>query len=186
MLVSGRKSDVRCFVLVTHFKCQGLRVYYFNDAYVRTSSKKVSLVSLRDRVAHLTNDAVQNRSKTSGLYEEGNKPSFSDWQETIHRDYPDAPAGIVDGKSRPEIINLCAITIAAAAENLQKTIINKSFELLGYDYMIDYQFKPTLIEINSIPCLEFVWPLLVDIISSLIENVVRVTLDTQLPPPPND
>lgn len=52
--------------------------------------------------------------------------------------------------------------------------------------MIDYQFKPTLIEINSNPCLEFVCPLLVDIISSLIENVVRVTLDTQLPPPPND
>jgi tubulin polyglutamylase TTLL1 len=186
MLVSGRKFDVRCFVLVTHFKCRGLRAYYFNDAYVRTSSKKYSLVSLRDREAHLTNDAVQNRSKTYGLYEEGNKLSFSDWQETINRDYPDAPAGIVDGKFRPEIMNLCAITIAAAAENLQKTIINNSFELLGYDYMIDYQFKPTLIEINSNPCLEFVCPLLVDIISSLIENVVRVTLDTQLPPPPND
>lgn len=186
MLVCGRKFDVRCFVLVTHFQCQGLRAYYFNDAYVRTSSKKYSLISLRDREAHLTNDAVQSRSKTYGLYEAGNKLSFSEWQAAVHNDYPYAEANIVNGKFRPEMMKLCAITIAATAEKLQKTIVNNSFELLGYDYMIDHQFKPTLIEVNSNPCLEFVCPLLVDIISSLIENVVRVTLDTRLPPPPKN
>jgi hypothetical protein len=66
---------------------------------------------------------------------------------------------------------------------LRRTDINRSFELLGYDYMVDDQFRATLIEINSNPCLEFVCPLLVDIISSLMENVVKVALDTQLPPP---
>ena len=183
MLVSGRKFDIRCFVLVTNFPRQGLRAYFFKDCYVRTSSKKYSLSSLSDREAHLTNDAVQKNSKTYGKFEDGNKLSFEEWQETILKDYPDAPPNIVESKFRPEIMRLSAISIAAASEELRRTDINRSFELLGYDYMVDDQFRPTLIEINSNPCLEFVCPLLVDIISSLIENVVKVALDTQLPPP---
>ena len=183
MLVSGRKFDIRCFVLVTNFPRQGLRAYFFKDCYVRTSSKKYSLTSLSDREAHLTNDAVQKNSKTYGKFEDGNKLSFEEWQETILKDYPHAPHNIVEGKFRPEIMRLSAISIAAGAEDLGRTDINRSFELLGYDYMVDDQFQATLIEINSNPCLEFVCPLLVDIISSLIENVVKVALDTQLPPP---
>lgn len=183
MLVSGRKFDIRCFVLVTNDTKKGLKAYFFKDAYVRTSSKKYSLTNISDREAHLTNDAVQKNSKNYCKYEEGNKMSFSEWQENIIVNYPNAPEDIVENKFRPEIIRLSAITIAAAAEQLCQTSIHKSFELLGYDYMVDDEFNVTLIEINSNPCLEFVCPLLTDIISSLIENVVRVALDVPLPPP---
>ena len=183
MLVSGRKFDIRCFVLVTNFPGENLRAYFFKDAYVRTSSKKYSLVCLSDREAHLTNDAVQNKSKTYGKFEDGNKLSFAEWQTSILKDYPNASPNIVEDKFRPEMIRLSAISIAAAAKELQRTKIHRSFELLGYDYMVDDEFRLILIEINSNPCLEFVCPLLFDIISSLLENVVIVALDSQLPPP---
>ena len=39
--------------------------------------------------------------------------------------------------------------------------------------MIDEQFKPWLIEINSNPCLELSCPLLADIIPSLVENTLK-------------
>jgi tubulin polyglutamylase TTLL1/tubulin monoglycylase TTLL3/8 len=157
---------------------------FFREAYVRTSSKKYTLNSLADREAHLTNDAVQKHSKTYGKFEEGNKLSFAEWQEQIERDYPNAPKNVVEGKIRPEIRRLSAISIAAAAEKLKKTDISKSFELLGYDYMVDDHFDPTLIEINSNPCLEFVCPLLTYIISTVIEHTMKVALDSQFPPPP--
>lgn len=183
MLVSGRKFDIRCFVLITNDIKKGLKAYFFKDAYVRTSSKKYSLANISDREAHLTNDAVQKNSKNYCKYEEGNKLSFTEWQENIAINYPNAPNDIVENQFRPEIMRLSAITIAAASEQLRQTNINKSFELLGYDYMVDDEFNVTLIEINSNPCLEFVCPLLTEIISSLIENVVRVALDISFPPP---
>ena len=100
MLISGRKFDIRCYVLVTNFPKQGLKAYFFREAYVRTSSKKYSLTSLADREAHLTNDAVQKNSKCYGKFEEGNKMSFEQWQETVLRDYPHAPPGSIDRQNR--------------------------------------------------------------------------------------
>jgi len=64
--------------------------------------------------------------------------------------------------------------LAALDKGLAKTKIQRSFELLGYDYMIDADFKPVLIEINTNPCLEFSCPLLESLISNLINNVWTV------------
>jgi hypothetical protein len=47
--------------------------------------------------------------------------------------------------------------------------LNNSFEILGYDFMIDDDFKLSLIEVNTNPCLETDSPLLSRIIPELIE-----------------
>ena len=52
-----------------------------------------------------------------------------------------------------------------------------SFELLGYDFMIDTDFKPWLIEVNTNPCLETNCSELVRIISSLLDNTLAVAVD---------
>ena len=49
LLVSGRKFDIRCFVLLISNKENGIIAYFFEDAYVRTSSKKYCLDQLHDR-----------------------------------------------------------------------------------------------------------------------------------------
>lgn len=64
----------------------------------------------------------------------------------------------------------------------QKRLLN-SFEVLGYDFMIDEDFKLSLIEVNTNPCLETESPLLGRIIPELIENTFKIVLDPLYPSP---
>eukprot|EP01038_Epipyxis_sp_PR26KG_P008086 gene8086-10954_t len=196
LLVYGRKFDIRCYVLVTLNRRNNrnnsnenddqqniLKGYFFREAYVRTSSKKYSLSNIADREAHLTNDAVQKNSKSYGKFEDGNKMDFHELQEAINAEYPNAPKDCVHNSIFPEIKRMSKVSLEAAAEQMKKTSILKSFELFGYDYMVDENLNPVLIEINTNPCLEFVCPLLTNIITDLINNTIKVAIDPLFPPP---
>ena len=54
---------------------------------------------------------------------------------------------------------------------------NCSFELFGLDFIIDSQFKPYLIEVNTNPCLELCSPVLERLIPRMMENMFRLCLD---------
>ncbi len=182
LLVSGRKFDIRCYCLLTLTKGV-LEAYFFQDMYVRTSSKKFSLAKLSDREAHLTNDAVQKTSKLYGKFENGNKMTMEELQASISRDIVGAPPNVVMQSIIPEIKRLTRESVMAGEATLKVSKINKSFEILGYDYMIDANFKPFLIEVNSNPCLEFVNSTLEELISSMINSAVSTALDPHFPPP---
>ena len=48
-----------------------------------------------------------------------------------------------------------------------------TFEIFGYDFMIDEDFKPWIIEVNTNPCLELSSPLLARLIPSMLENAIK-------------
>ena len=75
-------------------------------------------------------------------------------------------------------------TIDAAHARLNPKKRQACFELLGFDFMLDADLRVDLIEINSNPCLE-TWscPLLEGLIPKLVDDVLRVGLDSILPPP---
>lgn len=60
---------------------------------------------------------------------------------------------------------------------------SNTFEILGYDFMIDEDFKIYLIEVNTNPCLDQWCPLLSRIIPSMLENAFLVGLDPLFIPP---
>ena len=57
-----------------------------------------------------------------------------------------------------------------------------SFEIFGYDFMIDENFKVYLIEANTNPCLELSCPLLARIIPAMLDSAFRIALDPLFPP----
>lgn len=60
-----------------------------------------------------------------------------------------------------------------------------TFEIYGYDFMFDDDFKVYLIEVNTNPCLELGCPLLARLIPTMVENALRLSIDPLFPPPEN-
>lgn len=74
LLIRQRKFDIRCFALVT--SVNGLiKAYFYQEGYLRTSSKKYSPDNLTKAV-HLTNEAIQMKYDDFGKFEAGNKVLF--------------------------------------------------------------------------------------------------------------
>ena len=75
-------------------------------------------------------------------------------------------------------------TIKAVSRKIDPHRRHCSFEIFGYDFMIDEDLKPWLIEVNTNPCLELSSPLLGRLIPQMVENAVKIAIDPLFPPPP--
>ena len=60
----------------------------------------------------------------------------------------------------PKMKQLTADTLRAVSRKLDPTRKSSSFEILGYDFMIDEDLNVWLIEVNTNPCLELASPYL--------------------------
>jgi hypothetical protein len=66
LLYSGRKFDLRTYMLITNHNAK-TKAYWYQDGYVRTSSAFFTLDET-DPYIHLTNDAVQQHSDRYGKF----------------------------------------------------------------------------------------------------------------------
>lgn len=64
-------------------------------------------------------------------------------------------------------------TIKACSRKMDPQRRNCSFEIYGYDFMIDEDLKPWLIEVNTNPCLELSSPYLARLIPAMLENAIK-------------
>jgi hypothetical protein len=61
LLYKGRKFDIRHYMMAT--KMHGrMKLYFYSEGYVRTSSSMFDLTEVGDTEIHLTNDAIQKFS----------------------------------------------------------------------------------------------------------------------------
>ena len=64
-------------------------------------------------------------------------------------------------------------SIRAVCFKLDPNKLNNTFEIIGYDFMMDNDFRLILIEANTNPCLETEGSLLSRIIPELIECTLK-------------
>jgi len=181
LLIGGRKFDFRCYGMLTSLNGH-LKGYFYDDGYVRTSCELYDIDDLTNKFIHLTNDAVQKKAEDYGKFENGNKMSLQDFQKYLTQSYPSLNVD-VQQHLIPQIRKLVTDTFRAVGDKIDPARLHNSFEILGYDFMLDEDFKLYLIEVNTNPCLEMSCPLLARIIPELLDNAFRVVLDPLFPSP---
>lgn len=145
MLIEGKKFDIRVWALLTH----NLEVFVFEEAYLRFSSQ---LYSTKDNhqnpFIHLTNNSVQ---KYSDKFDKnsGNQESLS----SIHGYLPPNKADHIYKSIISKIKEIVWLSMCAARRKININQRKECFELFGYDFMIDYDYKVWLIEVNTNPAI---------------------------------
>lgn len=179
LLISRRKFDIRCYGLVTSFHSH-LQGYFYQDGYIRTSSREFSLSNVDDRFIHLTNDAVQKTAEDYGRFENANKLSYAEFERFLKNSHPKVDFW---REIWPQIREITAETFQATWEKLDPNHRCYTFEILGYDFMIDSDMKVWLIEVNTNPCLSLSSAHLSKLIPAMLDNAFRLVLDPYFPEP---
>ena len=127
----------------------------------------------------LTNNAIQKEGAEYEKFEEGNIISTHSLFEFISQDKKYNK----DSKTKDELVR-------NFKDEMQKLIIDSfksvrgkmtcqkhTFELLGYDFIIDEQLNTILIEVNTNPCIEEPNLLLKQMVPRMIDDVLNVVMD---------
>ena len=152
-LFKGLKFDIRSHALLTQEK----ELYIFRDSYVRLCSLPYTLEK-QNYFAHLCNTAVNQKSDSFGALAAGNTISIGELGAFF--DQKEAGTeflrkiGSFEKYFYEEIKKLMKIafdSVLKRANLLNPEKIPNSFELFGFDIMVDQSYKCWLIEANYIP-----------------------------------
>jgi hypothetical protein len=101
-----------------------------------------------DLNVHLTNNAVQKHNEDYGRYEQGNQLGF----EVLRRLLDEKGKNLEDLMGRiKEIVRMSMLSVRRKVNKQERSYC---FEVFGYDFMLDRECNPWLIEVNTNPCLD--------------------------------
>ena len=174
LLINHRKFDIRVWVLITN----SLKVYFFKEGYLRTSCEVFSLSqeNITNESVHLTNNAIQINSENYGKFEDGNQISFAQLQEYFDANYTHMKISVRNDIVE-EMKKLVTLTFLSSRDHFSTQNKSSSFEIFGFDFIIDESFKTWLIEVNTNPCLEESSPLLKSLLPRMLDDAFKLTID---------
>ena len=141
-LIYSCKFDFRVRVMFNHTR----ELYFFKEGYLRLSGSEFFLdkSNPNDQFVHLTNNSIQKYLKSYGVFEDGNQMSFKDLQKSTDFFYPDKNMAFIRTVFQKWIELRIDCLLWENMLNLSK--IKNSFELFGYDFVIDKDAYLWLIE----------------------------------------
>ena len=168
LLYKNRKFDIRIWVLFTDQD----DVYVFKEGHLKATSDDYSINTLNPYL-HLTNYSVQKNGENFAKVEKGNEISFEEFQNELsaqhHKNFKK--------DIFPKICNIIKVTALATRAKMNSFINKNSFEIFGYDFLIDCDYNPFLIEINTNPGYEESSPLIKMLLPRMIDDAFRLTID---------
>ena len=169
LLYQKRKFDMRCYVLVD----SNLNVFFCREGHLKGSSEKYDLNNT-NKFIHITNHSLQKRSNKFEKYEYGNEMSYNDFKtflksENISLDKFD---GLIN-----DMKFLIEISMNSIGKKFFKTENVLCFEVFGYDFIVDKNFKPWILEINNNPGLGISSPVIEKLVPRMFDDALRLTID---------
>ena len=73
----------------------------------------------------------------------------------------------------PKMRSMAQQSMRAVSRKLDPNRKTFSFEIYGYDFMIDEDLNPWMIEVNTNPCFELSSPYLARLIPAMVENSLK-------------
>ena len=169
LLYQKRKFDIRCFVLVD----SNLNVYFCKEGHLKSSSKLYDLNS-NDKFIHITNHSLQKKCSKFAQYEYGNEMSYDDFKKAMKKD--NIPLEKFDNMIE-EMKYLIKISFKSVGNKLLKTNPVLCFEIFGYDFILDNDFKLWILEINNNPGLGISSPVIFKLVPRMLDDAFRLTID---------
>jgi tubulin polyglutamylase TTLL4 len=160
LLYNETKFDLRVYVLITSII--PLRVYVYDDGLVRFASHKYScdLQNINNQFIHLTNYSVNKNNLNYVSNNDINGQTGNKWTlKTLWRYLNHSCKEVNVENLWNQIIDMIIKTVISCESYILKLVQQNlksrysSFELLGFDIMLDNNFKPWLLEVNISPSL---------------------------------
>ena len=172
LLYQGRKFDIRMWIMFMTNRDN--EVYIFKEGHLKATSLKYNPDS-NDLFIHLTNYSVQKHNIHFSKIEIGNEIPFYEFQRELDR----KKTGINFLKDiYPKIVRIVRLTGGAAIQGKMNFLnVKNCFEIFGYDFILDENYKPYLLEINTNPGLEISSPLINQLLPRMIDDAFKLTID---------
>ena len=169
LLYQKRKFDIRCFVLLD----SNLNVYFCREGHLKGCSEFYNLDDT-NKFIHITNYSFQKNSLNFEKFEIGNEISYNDFKKFMKKE------GIPLQKFEKMIEHmkfLIQLSLKSVSKKLTKINPVLCFEIFGYDFILDSDFRPWILEINDNPGLCISSPVIEKIIPRMLDDAFRLTID---------
>ena len=169
LLYKKRKFDIRCFVLVDG----NLNVYFCREGHLKGSSEFYD-INKTNKFIHITNHSLQKKSAKFEQYEYGNEMSYADFKKFMKEEQ--IPLDKFN-KMIEDMKMLVKISFKSVGKKLLKVTPILCFEIFGYDFILDNDFRPWILEINNNPGLGISSPVIHKLVPRMFDDALRLTID---------
>ena len=172
LLIDGRKFDLRVYMIVV---CMKPYLVLYQSGYVRMSLNPYSTENFaKDKITHLTNNSVQKNHPDYKNLKEKSIISIDSLVESI------ISMGKLQSKEEysvkvdKKIQEIMSLIFTVIKDKLDRKF--GCFELFGFDFLLDDNLNPYLIEINTNPALYTDTQVQKDLLPKLVEDIVKMSL----------
>lgn len=171
MLILRKKFDIRLWVLLTSWN--PVTAWFYERCYLRFGVEDFTIGNLKNKFIHLTNNSIQ---KNSELFD-NSEIEGSMWHSEELAEYIREQTGsdLWEEKIKPKIKEIIMYSFECVQEIVEDR--KNSVELYGFDIMIDDEYNPWLIEINSSPAMDYSTPVTECLVKEVMEDTIKVIVD---------